>query len=225
MTLHMRQPLPQAPGYDRAPVAPASEVYAGFFKRVFDIVIVALGALPALLVVLPLMAIIAQDGRSPIYRQKRLGLNGRVFHIWKLRTMVPDADALLAAHLAADPEARAEWAHRQKLQHDPRITQIGRVLRRTSLDELPQLWNVLRGDMSLVGPRPMMDCQRSIYPGSAYYALRPGITGYWQTSVRNDSSFAERAEFDLAYLRDLSLATDVKLLVRTVKVVATGTGY
>jgi len=105
------------------------------------------------------------------------------------------------------------------------IDGVGRILRRASLDELPQLWNVLRGDMSLVGPRPMMICQQSLYPGQGYYAVRPGITGYWQTSARNRSTFEARAAFDDAYEADLSLLTDMKVLAATVGVVVHGTGY
>lgn len=143
--------------------------------------------------------------------------------MWKLRSIVPNAEAQLQSYLDKNPEARAEWDRTQKLRFDPRITPIGRIIRKTSLDELPQLWNVLRGDMSLVGPRPMMVCQKPLYYVSAYYALRPGITGFWQTSVRNESSFAERARFDADYLRHLSLGTDISVLFKTVKVVLRGT--
>jgi lipopolysaccharide/colanic/teichoic acid biosynthesis glycosyltransferase len=145
--------------------------------------------------------------------------------MWKLRTMVDNADERLEAYLEANPEARSEWDSSQKLKDDPRITRVGRMLRRTSLDELPQVLNVLTGDMSLVGPRPMMPSQRTLYPGSAYYRLRPGITGSWQVTDRNDSTFADRARFDTAYERELSLATDVKILLATVRVVLRGTGY
>ncbi|WP_244430320.1 sugar transferase [Roseivivax halodurans] len=198
--------------------------YRSALKRLFDVIAVLLSALPVLLLLLPICLLIMSDGKSPFYRQKRIGRDGAIFGIWKLRSMVPDADSLLEAHLAADPDARAEWDRCQKLRRDPRITPVGHLIRKTSLDELPQLWNVLCGDMSLVGPRPMMVEQRSIYPGTAYYAMRPGITGYWQTSVRNEASFVERATFDAAYLRDLSFATDVKILARTVRVVIAGTG-
>ena len=139
--------------------------------------------------------------------------------------MVVDADARLAAHLAADPALRAEWDETQKLKRDPRITAVGRLLRKTSLDELPQLWNVLKGDMSLVGPRPMMPEQRALYPGRAYYQMRPGLTGPWQVSDRNAVSFAGRAEFDADYARRMSLATDLCILFLTVWVVLRGTGY
>jgi lipopolysaccharide/colanic/teichoic acid biosynthesis glycosyltransferase len=142
-----------------------------------------------------------------------------------MRSMVVDADARLADHLAADPAARAEWDATQKLKNDPRITRVGRVLRKCSIDELPQLWNVVTGDMSLVGPRPMMPQQQALYPGRAYFALRPGITGPWQVSKRNESTFAERAVFDEAYQRNLSFTTDLGLLMATVRVVLRGTGY
>jgi lipopolysaccharide/colanic/teichoic acid biosynthesis glycosyltransferase len=131
----------------------------------------------------------------------------------------------MEACLAADPLLRQEWNQTQKLKADPRITRVGRLLRKSSLDELPQLWNVLIGDMSLVGPRPMMTSQQALYPGQAYYALRPGLTGYWQISERNESSFADRAGYDDRYERDVSLATDIRVLFATLRAVARGTGY
>ena len=126
--------------------------------------------------------------------------------------------------LFVDPEARAEWDHHQKLQNDPRITRIGALLRRSSLDELPQLWNVFVGDMSIVGPRPMMSDQKALYPGVAYYAMRPGITGYWQISDRNQTTFAARADFDDRYFEDVSLGADLTVLASTIAVVLRGTG-
>ena len=194
-------------------------------KRTIDVLSVLLSAL----VTLPLIAIMAffvsLDGHSPFYSQKRVGRGGRIFTLWKLRSMVPDADARLEAHLAADPAARAEWNRTQKLKDDPRITRMWRFLRKSSADELPQLWNVLLGDMSLVGPRPMMPEQAPLYPGTAYYALRPGITGSWQVSARNESSFADRARFDNDYDRRVSLGTDLAILLATVRVVLRGTGH
>lgn len=198
--------------YDRGP------------KRAFDLLLALVLLLPVLMVLLPLMLLVALDGHRPLYVQPRLGRGGRVFPMLKLRTMVPDAEAALAVHLAADPRARAEWDLHQKLRRDPRITRMGAFLRRSSLDELPQILNVLWGHMSFVGPRPMMPEQRAIYPGTEYFALRPGITGPWQTSARNDSSFAERAGFDRGYYQSLSLATDLRVLLRTVRVVLRGTG-
>ncbi|MCR8726783.1 sugar transferase [Frigidibacter sp. ROC022] len=198
--------------------------YGGFPKRCVDIVLVLLAAPVAIPLVLGMVLLVALQGQNPFYRQARLGRGGRTFGMLKIRTMVPDAEARLEAHLAAEPEARAEWDCHQKLRNDPRITRIGRFLRKTSMDELPQLWNVLIGDMSLVGPRPMMVEQRKLYPGTAYYMLRPGITGAWQISDRHMTSFAERAHYDEVYLQNLSLQTDMKLMVRTVGVVLRGTG-
>lgn len=206
-------------------VRPSSQgLYRSFAKRGLDVTLVLIAALPVTILLLILSALIALDGRSPLYFQKRVGRNGRIFNMWKLRSMVPNAEAQLEAYLDANPEARTEWDRTQKLQFDPRITRIGAFIRKSSLDELPQLVNVLKGDMSLVGPRPMMVDQRTIYPGTAYYAMRPGITGMWQTSVRNESSFSERAIFDARYFRELSLGTDLTLIGRTFRVVLRGTG-
>lgn len=198
--------------------------YRTLGKRGLDLLLVALLALPALCLVLPLAWMISRDGKSPFFIQERLGRNGDRFWIWKLRSMTHDADTALEAHLAAHPEAREEWDRTQKLRDDPRITPVGRFIRKTSIDELPQLLNVLRGDMSMIGPRPMMVCQEALYPGTAYYAMRPGITGPWQTSARNATSFSERAQYDTTYLREMSLATDVALIGRTILVVLKGTG-
>ncbi len=150
-------------------------------KRALDVALVLLAAPLALLIIVLFCPLIMLDGKSPFYTQPRVGRNGRIFRMWKLRSMVADADARLGAYLDANPERRREWDENQKLRDDPRITRVGRIIRKTSIDELPQLWNVLRGEMSMVGPRPMMPDQQAIYPGTAYYALRPGITGFWQT--------------------------------------------
>jgi len=202
----------------------AAGIYRRFAKRALDIAIVAVVSLPVAMVVLLLALLVATDGRSPFYMQARVGRGGRLFRMVKLRTMVWQADRVLDGYLASNPAARAEWDRDQKLRHDPRVTRIGALLRRSSLDELPQLWNVLRGDMSIVGPRPMMDSQRAIYPGTEYYAMRPGITGFWQVSVRNESSFSERAAFDRRYFHELSLRTDLGVIWRTVGVVLRATG-
>ncbi|HMB14406.1 MAG TPA: sugar transferase [Roseovarius sp.] len=199
-------------------------LYADRLKRIMDIVIVLVAAPPVLLIVGVLCALIMLDGHSPFFVQERVGRHGRLFRMLKLRSMVVDAEARLQAHLDANPARRLEWDVNQKLRHDPRITRIGRIIRKTSLDELPQLWNVLVGNMSIVGPRPMMPCQKALYPGVAYYAMRPGITGFWQISVRNESSFAERAQFDAHYFRDLSFLTDLRVMMRTFGVVLRGTG-
>ncbi len=139
--------------------------------------------------------------------------------------MVEDADIRLKEYLDANPEAKAEWELTQKLKNDPRITSTGHFMRKTSLDELPQLWNVLRGDMSMVGPRPMMLEQAQLYPGADYYHLRPGVTGLWQISDRNDSTFAARATFDAQYVAGLSFKGDISIIAKTVGVVLRCTGY
>lgn len=210
-------------GFRLIPVG--SGLYRHVFKRALDLILVSLVALPVLVVTLIVAYFVASDGRSPFYSQSRVGKNGRIFRMWKLRSMVPDAEMKLQRHLANDAAAKLEWDVDQKLKSDPRITWIGRLIRKTSIDELPQLWNILLGDMSLVGPRPMMRDQRSIYPGTAYFSMRPGLSGYWQTSDRNDSSFADRALHDTRYFYDISLMTDLNILVRTVGVVLRGTGY
>lgn len=199
--------------------------YRSYGKRTFD-VLFAILVLPAVLPVILLLALlVALDGGKPFYSQARVGKGGATYRMWKLRTMVVDAEHRLQDHLAADASAREEWNHTQKLRKDPRVTRIGRFLRKTSLDELPQVWNVLVGEMSVVGPRPILPDQRVLYHGSEYYALRPGITGLWQVSCRNASSFADRVSFDAKYSRTLSLTLDLRLILATVWVVVLGTGH
>ena len=207
-----------------APADRTEGIYARRGKRALDLALLALGG-PVALALVALLALLARlDGGPAFYSQTRVGRGGRRFACRKIRTMTPDADARLAALLAADPAAAVEWERRQKLSRDPRVTRLGRVLRATSLDELPQLWNVLTGEMSLVGPRPMTPEQEPMYPGAAYYRLRPGLTGPWQVSDRHASEFAGRAAHDARYAREVSLWTDLKLLARTVGVVLRGTG-
>lgn len=194
-------------------------------KRWIDVGLILLASPFVLPVVLLLGALVRLDGGPAFYTQDRIGRGGKIFRLYKLRSMVTDADARLAAHLAADPAMRAEWAESQKLKNDPRITAVGRLLRKTSLDELPQLWNVFKGDMSLVGPRPMMPQQRPLYPGRAYYRMRPGLTGPWQVSDRNAGSFAGRAEYDTEYHHSMSFLRDFTILLMTFWVVLRGTGY
>ena len=199
--------------------------YPRYGKRALDLALVV-AALPVWLpLILLAAAVVALDGHSPFYGQDRVGRGGRIFRMWKLRSMVPGADALLERRLAQNPDARLEWDDTQKLQDDPRITRFGRLLRKSSMDELPQLLNVLSGEMSLVGPRPMMIEQQVLYPGSRYYALRPGLTGFWQVSERNQCRFRDRARFDDAYWMAQSLRTDVSVLWRTIAVVMRCTGY
>ncbi|MBO9397920.1 sugar transferase [Shimia sp. R9_2] len=199
-------------------------IYRGGFKRFCDVIFVLIVALPVSLVITLLALLISLDGSAPFYRQERIGKNGKRFYMLKLRSMVPNAESELEELLKRNPKARMEWEDKQKLTDDPRITRLGRIIRKTSMDELPQFFNVLMGDMSVVGPRPMMPEQATLYPGAAYYTLRPGITGFWQISERNECSFAERAIHDSHYDRALSLRTDLKIILRTVAVVTAATG-
>ena len=193
-------------------------------KRGIDVAAVLITSPLTLTLVGAFALIVCLDGGRAFYGQQRLGRYGRIFTIWKLRSMVPDAEQRLAEYLESDPAARHEWERAQKLRKDPRITAVGKYLRKYSLDEIPQLLNVLRGDMSLIGPRPICVDQRRLYPGTAYYKLRPGLTGLWQVNERNDCSFAERAGYDTRYANELSLPLDMRILSKTVLVVARGTG-
>jgi len=199
--------------------------YRRLGKRALDLTLV-LAFLPVYLPFVALAALLLfVEGGNPFYRQDRLGRDGARFSIVKLRTMVRDADKKLEDLLRQDPEMRREWEVSQKLRSDPRITRIGAILRRSSMDELPQLWNVLIGQMSLVGPRPMMPEQLPLYGDPQdYFAVRPGITGLWQVDRRNDSSFADRARYDTAYRRELSLVKDLRVLWQTIGVVLKRTG-
>lgn len=198
--------------------------YARYIKRLLDVFVAFLMLVMVTPVILTLAFIIKWDGAPAFYGQPRLGRDGKIFTCWKLRSMQPNADRVLIDLLRNDHEAAIEWARDQKLRKDPRITSIGRVIRKFSFDELPQLWNVLRGDMSLVGPRPMMPEQMISYPGRSYLLMRPGLTGFWQISDRSNSTFAARAEHDTHYLEEISLHTDVSVLLKTVLVVVRGTG-
>ena len=229
MTAYYKHILPtdedvSPPSLRKVKTAPRG-LYRRFGKRFLDMTVIILAAPAVIVVVMLLAALVAMDGGKPFYVQKRVGRNGRIYPMWKLRSMVSDADERLEAYLNNNPEARVEWDRDQKLKSDPRITAFGRFLRKSSLDELPQLWNVLKGEMSLVGPRPMMPCQVVMYPGADYYDLAPGITGMWQVSARNQSTFADRAQFDSKYNQSLSLGTDLRLLTATVRVVLRATGH
>lgn len=209
---------------DRIPQYRNGSFYRSVAKRFIDVALVLISAPIVFPVILVLAAFVASDGCNPFYSQKRVGKNGRIFTMWKLRTMVPNAKDQLNKHLQENRAARLEWDEKQKLKNDPRITRLGGIIRKTSMDELPQLWNVLIGDMSLIGPRPMMPEQRCMYPGVSYYALRPGVSGFWQISDRHNSSFAARAEYDDLYNETLSLGTDLKVIACTIMVVLRGTG-
>lgn len=202
-----------------------SSLYTRFGKRALDVALVLLVAPVVVPLVLVLAGIVALRGGSPIFTQLRVGRYGQTFRIYKLRTMVQDADEVLRRHIREDDSAKAEWASTQKLKKDPRVTAFGRFLRKTSLDELPQLFNVLVGDMSLVGPRPILPEQRVMYPGSAYFWVAPGVTGAWQIADRNNCEFAARAWYDDDYVGSVSFVSDLRILWNTVLVVLKGTGY
>jgi exopolysaccharide biosynthesis polyprenyl glycosylphosphotransferase len=196
-------------------------------KRCFDVV----AAVTFFVVFLPLLLLIALavclTSRGPIvYAQDRIGLHGRSFRFYKFRSMVVNSDEVFSAFLDSCPEARTQWEQYQKLENDPRITRFGRFIRRTSLDELPQFWNVLKGDMSIVGPRPCMPSQRALYGTcwAAYCAVKPGLTGLWQVSGRNWLTYDQRVLLDVKYVRDWSIALDLRILIKTVNVVLTGHG-
>lgn len=196
-------------------------------KRTLDVVFalaLAIVALPVFLITA--LAILIESGRPVFFSHSRIGRGGRSFRLLKFRTMSRNADVILAEHLSSDPDAAREWEQNRKLRHDPRVTRIGRILRRTSLDELPQVWNILRGDMSIAGPRPIVEAEIPKY-GAAYplYALaKPGLTGLWQVSGRNDTTYRRRVELDAAYVRTWTPSLDFKLLVKTVDVVVRGKG-
>lgn len=205
---------------------PHSGLYARYGKRMLDIA----GALVLLIAFLPLMLMIIallMSQRGPVmFGHRRIGYRGEEFSCLKFRTMVVDAEERLEELLARDPEAKRQWLADRKLDHDPRITASGHLLRKTSLDELPQLLNVLRGEMSLVGPRPVTAAELKKYGESAksYTSLRPGLTGKWQVSGRNDVSYACRVAMDDSYARSFSIKGDIILLCRTVAVVLGATG-
>jgi lipopolysaccharide/colanic/teichoic acid biosynthesis glycosyltransferase len=199
----------------------------GRTKRLLDIAV----SLTVLVAIWPLFLLIVlvmkvTDPGPVFFMHERVGFNGRRFRCLKFRSMVVDADAALQALLRRDPDAAREWRETQKLRNDPRTTAIGRLLRVTSLDELPQLINVLIGDMSIVGPRPVVTSEVARYGShfSDYASARPGLTGPWQVSGRSDTTYHERVRLDVDYVRNWSLARDGLLILRTVVVVMTRNG-
>ncbi|WP_349370893.1 sugar transferase [Salinarimonas sp.] len=199
----------------------------GLAKRALDVAIAA----AALLFLLPLFLAVAaivrgSDGGPALYRHRRIGLDGREFHCLKFRTMVPDAEAALQNHLRRDPLAAAEWRRTRKLKQDPRVTRLGGVMRQTSVDELPQLVNVLRGEMSIVGPRPIVHDEILKYGGAIehYFRVRPGLTGPWQISGRSDTGYDERVSLDTDYVSNWSVERDIVIIVKTVPAVLSRRG-
>ncbi|WP_246375892.1 sugar transferase [Gluconacetobacter takamatsuzukensis] len=190
-------------------------------KRVMDIVIAGTMLFFALPAMLAIALLVRRDGGAALFGHNRIGEEGRIFRCLKFRSMVANADEVLKDLLARDEAAREEWVSTQKLRHDPRITRLGRFLRATSLDELPQLLNVLRGDMSLVGPRPIVQAEVERYGENIayYYATRPGLTGLWQVSGRSNTSYARRVALDSAYVRHWTIWQDVTILLKTIPAV------
>lgn len=190
-------------------------------QRVLDCIICLVAAPFAVAAGVIIALLIRLDGGPALYSQRRIGLRGRPFDCLKFRSMVPNADERLDDVLALDPAARAEWDSYQKLAEDPRITPIGKLIRATSLDELPQLINVCRGEMSIVGPRPIMTDQIALYGENfqEYCLLRPGITGLWQVAGRNNCTFAERIRFDMEYARTWSVLKDIQIILLTIPAV------
>jgi Undecaprenyl-phosphate galactose phosphotransferase WbaP len=193
--------------------------WARVTKRALDVLGVVVGGILISPLLLAIAILIKIDSAGPLfYRQKRLGTGGKHFCCWKFRTMHPDAQRLLTELLQNDPKKRAEWERDHKLRDDPRITRVGRYLRRLSLDELPQLWNVWRGEMSMIGPRPIIDEEVPRYRDAydLYRRVSPGMSGLWQVSGRSETSYEQRVEMDTYYVRNWSVWLDVVILTRTV---------
>ena len=211
------------------PVAAATEgrdIYADGLKRVFDLFLAIL-CLPVVApMILMIAVLVSRDGGPAFFGHERVGRDGRRFRCWKIRTMVPDAERRLAELLASDPEVAEKWRRFRKLDDDPRVTPLGALLRRTSLDELPQILNVILGDMSFVGPRPVTEAEMIHYGRhrASYCALRPGITGLWQVIGRNVATYEERVAFDVDYRRRIGFRLDLKILARTALVILRPTG-
>ena len=201
-------------------------IYAQYIKRPLDVVL-ALLMLPVLVPAIALLwLMVRRDGGDGFFGHTRVGRDGKTFKCWKMRSMVVDAESKLNAFLLTHPAAAAEWARDHKLENDPRVTRIGAILRKSSLDELPQIWNVLKGDMSFVGPRPVVSDELSRYGGSnwAYLQTRPGITGLWQVSGRNNVSYDDRIALDVRYSADMRFGRDLWILAMTAGAVLHCTG-
>jgi Undecaprenyl-phosphate galactose phosphotransferase WbaP len=193
-----------------------------FIKRLVDLGLALFLGFLCLPLIGLIAALIKSSSPGPVfYSQERIGFQGHRFKAWKFRTMYTDANDMLKQLLASDPELREEWEANQKLKNDPRVTKIGRWLRKTSLDELPQLWNILVGEMSTVGPRPIVEGEIERYGESysLYKRVVPGLTGLWQVSGRNNTTYGERVSLDSYYVWNWSPWMDIYILARTIKVV------
>jgi lipopolysaccharide/colanic/teichoic acid biosynthesis glycosyltransferase len=202
------------------PGLPNQTGYVRAGKRIFDLVLgvpLFLAAMPIILAAA--VAVGVTTGWPVFYKTRRVGAHGKEFTMWKIRSMVKDADQVIANWRTSHPELAAEYSANFKLRDDPRVTLVGRLIRRTSIDELPQFWNVLRGDMSLVGPRPYYDWELAQHPGTleTITQVRPGVTGPWQVAGRNLLSPVERMFLDRTYVNTCCIATDLRLLLSTVR--------
>ena len=199
----------------------------GLCKRGFDITC-AIAALVALTPILVLLALLVKlsDGGPVLYGHKRVGRSGSEFMCLKFRTMVENGDDILHAYFTRYPECRDEWLATRKLQNDPRVTRVGFVLRKLSLDELPQLLNILKGEMSFVGPRPVVEDELQLYGTAAEFYLksRPGLTGLWQISGRNDVSYSTRVAYDRHYVENWSFVADIIIIIKTFPAVLSSRG-
>jgi len=196
-------------------------------KRAMDVALILLFTPVTAALMAIIAAVLLTQGGGVFYTQTRIGQGGKLFRLWKFRTMAPDAAAMLQTHLSQNPDAAREWQASRKLHNDPRISRFGRFLRKSSMDELPQLWNVLRGEMSLVGPRPVPIselAEKYRNRADAYLQCRPGVTGLWQVSGRNRLPYAERVRLDVAYAAAQNMWLDLWILWRTIGVVVRGTG-
>lgn len=224
------QPLGQHFNFDDSskvgPVGPNPSTRSTL-KRIVDITLAA----TALVFLSPIMLTVAliiklHDGGNAIFVQRRIGVNGKQFNCYKFRSMVVDAQERLEHLLATDPAAKAEWEATQKLENDPRITALGRFLRKSSLDELPQLVNILKGEMSVVGPRPIVSNEIVKYGQyfDYYRDVRPGLTGLWQISGRSDTTYDERVALDVEYVKEWSFMNDIKIIALTVPAIVLSKG-
>lgn len=202
---------------ERSKYNQGSTFYRAWGKRIFDVTLASLMLLAVAPLLLILMAWVALDGGKPSFAHKRVGQHGKLFKCLKIRSMRHGAEQQLADILASDSVAAAEWAADHKLTNDPRVTRIGKFLRKSSLDELPQLINVLRGEMSIVGPRPVTEEELARYGNarSGYFAMKPGLTGPWQVDGRNEISYEDRIALDVGYSRNHSLRRDMTIVVKT----------